>query len=82
MTISLSPVLENFVKEKVATGHYKDANEVMQEALQLLREKELKAKQLHTALNKGYEAYKAGNYEEYNPDMFSKMADDIARKSK
>jgi len=82
MMISLSPALENFVKEKVATGHYKDADEVMQKALQLLQEKELKSEELFSALNEGYEAYKAGNYEAYNPQMLRKMADNIAGKTK
>jgi len=82
MTISLSPTLENFVKEKVATGHYKDADEVMKKALQLLQEKELKSEELFTELNEGYEAYKAGNYEAYHPKMLRKMADNIAGKTK
>jgi len=82
MTISLSPTLENFVKEKVTNGSYNNASEVMQEALQLLREKELKSQQLYDALNEGYEAYKAGDYEEYSPDMLRKIANEVAEKHK
>lgn len=36
MKITLPPGLEAFVKEKVASGHYRDASEVISEALRML----------------------------------------------
>lgn len=47
MNISLTPQLENFVKQKVSTGMYNSVSEVIREALRLLEEKEvLKAMKL------------------------------------
>ena len=40
MNISLTPVMEKFVQEKVATGMYNSVSEVIREALRLLISKE------------------------------------------
>lgn len=53
MNVSLTPEIENWVQEKVESGFYQSASEVMREALRLLRsyEEERKAAfaQLHSA---------------------------------
>lgn len=82
MNISLTPTMDEYVKERVASGNYSNADEVMHEALRLLREKELKAQQLSDAFDKGYEAYKEGRYVEYEPDLVRKIADKVASKYK
>ena len=41
MNVSLTPELENFVKQKVSTGLYNSVSEVIREALRLLEEKEV-----------------------------------------
>jgi antitoxin ParD1/3/4 len=40
MTVSLAPEFETLVNEKVASGRYASANEVVQEALRLLDERD------------------------------------------
>lgn len=40
MNVSLTPELENFVKQKVTAGMYNSASEVMREALRLLEERD------------------------------------------
>ena len=40
MSVSLSPELERLVAESVATGRYGSANDVIHEALRLLRERD------------------------------------------
>ncbi len=40
MNVSLTPELERLVTEKVATGLYNSASEVVREALRLLRERD------------------------------------------
>ena len=40
MNIALSPQLEELIAEKVASGRYQSASEVMREALRLLEESE------------------------------------------
>ena len=41
MNISLTPTLENFLKQKVATGLYNSTSEVVREALRLLEAKDV-----------------------------------------
>ena len=57
MNISLTPQLEAFVKDKVATGLYGNASEVVREALRLLHEQDelqgLKRERLRRALIDG-----------------------------
>jgi antitoxin ParD1/3/4 len=40
MNVSLTPELERFVQEKVQTGRYNSASEVVREALRVLHERE------------------------------------------
>jgi antitoxin ParD1/3/4 len=40
MNVSLTPQLENMLKEKVATGMYNSVSEVVREALRLLSERD------------------------------------------
>lgn len=40
MNVSLTPELEQFVQEKVKTGRYLSASEVVREALRLLEERD------------------------------------------
>jgi antitoxin ParD1/3/4 len=40
MTIALSKQLETLIEERIASGRYQSASEVMQEALRLLEESE------------------------------------------
>lgn len=40
MTIELGPELEQFVQERIASGHYTSLSEIVREALKLLREEE------------------------------------------
>lgn len=40
MNISLTPQLESYVKQKVSTGLYNSASEIIREGLRLLEERE------------------------------------------
>jgi antitoxin ParD1/3/4 len=41
MNVSLTPELENFVNEKVKSGLYNSASEVLRESLRLLKERDM-----------------------------------------
>jgi putative addiction module CopG family antidote len=41
MDINLTPGLDKYVAQKLATGAYEDANEVINEALRLLKHRDL-----------------------------------------
>ena len=67
MHISLTPELENIVKEKVASGLYNNASEVVREALRFMKTNEelvyqLKLNSLRSKLVEGERDLDAGRY--------------------
>ena len=73
MHISLTPELECIIKEKVASGFYSNASEVVYEALRFMNSNEelmnqLKVDQLRTKLAVGETDLKEGRFTELLPD--------------
>ncbi len=66
MNVSLTLALEKLVQDKVESGLYNNASEVIREALRLMKESEelrrAKLKRLKSALAKGEADYAAGRY--------------------
>ena len=64
MNVSLTPQLEDYVKQKVAAGKYNSVSEVMREALRLLEErdalKEMKLEALRRDLQAGIQELDQG----------------------
>ena len=62
MNVSLTPELESLVNQKVASGFYTSASEVVREALRLLQEQdEIKRMRLERGeINKGLNSLKEG----------------------
>ncbi|MCP3675117.1 MAG: type II toxin-antitoxin system ParD family antitoxin [Gammaproteobacteria bacterium] len=64
MNVSLTPKLEDFVKQKVSTGMYNSVSEVIREALRLLEEKEalkaMKLDALKTEIQEGIDSLDNG----------------------
>ena len=69
MNVSLTPELEKIVTDKVATGRYTSASEVIREALRLMEEMDaLRQRQLETLrqeIQKGSDALKRGDSKTY-----------------
>jgi antitoxin ParD1/3/4 len=72
MHVSLTPKLEDLVREKVATGLYNNASEVIREALRLMQEHDqvsrAKLKRLEEALAVGEADLAAGRVTVLNDD--------------
>lgn len=66
MNVSLSPELETLVNQKVKTGMYNSASEVIREGLRLLQEqdqlKELRREELRKEIMKGVDDMRQGRY--------------------
>jgi antitoxin ParD1/3/4 len=60
MNVSLTPQLEDLVQQKVASGRYGSASEVMREALRLLEERDrvhaLRLEELRGEIRKGLDS--------------------------
>jgi len=70
MNVSLTPELESLVNNKVKSGLYNSASEVVREALRLLEEqdriREMRREELRKEIMKGEEQIRKGNYTQIN----------------
>lgn len=70
MNVSLTPELEMLVNEKVKSGDYNSASEVVREALRLLKEqdelKRIRREELRREVMKGVEEIRNGKGTVYN----------------
>jgi antitoxin ParD1/3/4 len=65
MVVTLSPELEDLVREMVETGLYRDASEVIAEALRLLdrdQSSTTRDRALREAVQEGFDAIAAGDF--------------------
>lgn len=64
MNVSLTPQLETYIKQKVATGMYNSVSEVVREALRLLEERDalqaVKLEALRSDIQQGLESLDNG----------------------
>jgi antitoxin ParD1/3/4 len=80
MNVSLTPELEKLVQEKVASGLYQTASEVVREALRLLKERDdRQTAALREAIQEGLAQLETGKYQEYTdatlPDLTQAVKD-------
>ncbi len=72
MNFSLTPNLEQFVRDRVESGDYNNASEVAREAIRLLKRVEerraLKLERLRAAIRAGDEAVARGDFTDLNSD--------------
>ena len=74
MNISLTPELEELVNEKVKSGMYQTASEVIREGLRLLKEHDQRLESLRRDVRAGFEAVERGEYTEYDADNIRALA--------
>lgn len=78
MNVSLTPELERLIQERVASGMYSNASEVVREALRMLFEKEVEKsralERLHDELEIGYNQIKRGEVVKTTVDEIFKEA--------
>ena len=72
MNFSLTPSLEQFVRDLAESGDYNNASEVVREALRLLKrieeQRRLRLEGLRAAVREGDEAVIRGDYSDLNSD--------------
>lgn len=77
MNISLTPELEQLVNDKVKTGLYQTASEVIREGLRLLRERDQRVEALRRDVRAGFEAVERGEFSEHDESNIKELADRI-----
>lgn len=85
MNVSLTPELEFYVKQKVSTGLYNSASEVIREGLRLLEEhdnlKQMKLQALKKELNLGIESLDAGKGRAFDKELIKSKGRKILNKT-
>lgn len=77
MNISLTPELEQLVSDKVKTGLYQTASEVIREGLRLLRERDRHMESLRRDVRDGFEAVERGEFTEYDANSIKDLSDRV-----
>jgi antitoxin ParD1/3/4 len=75
MSIQVTPQIEELIQEKVASGRYHDANEVLSEALHALDDVE-RLEVLRAELAIGDAQIERGEYEEWTPELRARIAEE------
>lgn len=82
MNISLTPELEQLVKDKVSSGRYHSVSEVMGEALRLLderdRDREQRLAELKAKIQEGLQELERGEGID-GEEVFAELEEDIRR---
>ena len=76
MNVSLTPELDQLVNDKVKTGMYQTASEVVREGLRLLKERDDMTR-LRQDIRAGFAAIELGEYQEYDERTIKDLAADI-----
>lgn len=82
MNVSLTPQLEAMIRERVASGRYSSASEVVRDALRHLEEHE-RRERLRALLAVGDDDERQGNLIDYTPEFMEDIyreADDLFRR--
>jgi len=77
MDVSLTPELEKVVKERVSSGMYQTADEVVREGLRLLIERDQQTESLRRDIRDGFAAVGRGEYTDYDANTIPKLADRV-----
>lgn len=72
MSVALPPELEAKIRERVDSGRYGDASEVIGDAMRLLEERE-RSEHLNALLAIGLEQAKRGELVDFTPELFEEI---------
>lgn len=76
MDIKLPARLEDYIQSRIATGRYADAAEVIEQALQLLDERDVELEAFQASVQEGFDQIKRGDYvvfdDEYEKTLFAR----------
>ena len=81
MNVSLTRELERLVNDKVKSGMYQTASEVVREGLRLLKQRD-HLQELRREIEMGFEAMERGEYAEYDDKTTKRLAAAIKTRGK
>lgn len=84
MTVTLTPQLETLIEQMLATGHFTDAGDVLEQGVLLLKERE-RRQRLRESVDEGFAAIRRGEGVELTPELWEEIerdADEAERQGK
>ena len=72
-TIQLPPDVAASIQQKVESGHFPDAGEVIREAMRLLDEQECRLDELRAKLQVGLDQLDRGEGDEWTPELRERL---------
>lgn len=82
MNVSLTPELERMVAEKVESGMYQTASEVVREGLRLLKRRDEELASLRAEIKKGLDAVERGEYTVVTEANRAEFVENIKREAR
>ena len=86
MNVSLTPKLEELIHQKVSSGLYNSASEVVREALRLLEEqdrlREMRLEELRKEIALGIEQIDRGQYTVFDEDSLKNLLEEVRTKGR
>ena len=83
MNVSLTPELEKLVQDKVASGLYQTASEVIREGLRLLKERdERRQAAVREAIQEGLTQLDRGAYHDYTDATLKDLAQTVKQRGR
>ena len=77
MNVSLTPQLEQMVREKVQSGRYNNASEVVREGLRLIEERDQRLERLRSEMQRGIDQIARGESVLIDKDYLSRVRAEI-----
>jgi antitoxin ParD1/3/4 len=83
MNVSLTPELERFINQKVETGLYQTASEVVREGLRLLKQQdEERLESLRRDVRAGFASIDRGGFEVHDDQSTKRLAAEIKKQGR
>jgi antitoxin ParD1/3/4 len=80
MNVSLTPELEQLIRDKVEADHYDNASELVREGLRLIEERDRKLAWLRAEIKKSDEEFESGDFVEVDDidEFFDQVDREVA----
>ncbi len=82
MNVSLTPELDRLVKQKLKSGMYKTASEVVREALRLLKQRDEQFQRLRADVQAGLDQIERGASSDYSATSLRDLASRVKRRGR
>jgi antitoxin ParD1/3/4 len=82
MNVQISPSLEKLIQEKVESGGYSDASEVVEEALRIMDEQDRRARHLRDSVAAGFAQIERGEGIELTPERMEHIMQRAVERSR